>query len=93
MVINRVKNKRYEIHVKEIEEMFGSKALGVLPESEVVPKSIAMHIPAILLEKRSLFSKSILETANFFPSKPTNTQNYYKRGIISFIIGLFKKER
>jgi MinD-like ATPase involved in chromosome partitioning or flagellar assembly len=93
MVINRVKNKRYEIHVKEIEEMFGSKALGVLPESEVVPKSIAMHIPAILLEKRSLFSKAILETANFFPSKSTNTQNYYKRGIISFIIGLFKKER
>ena len=93
MVINRVKNKRYEIHVKEIEEMFGSKALGVLPEAEVVPKSIAMHIPVILLDKHSVFSKSVFDAASFFPSKSINTQNYSKRGIISFIMSLFKKDR
>lgn len=93
MIINRVKNKRYEIHVKEIEEMFGSKALGVLPEAEIVPKSIAMHIPAILLDRNSVFSKSVFDAARFFSLRSINTQNYGKKGIISFIISLFKKDR
>ena len=93
MIINRVKNKRYELHTKEIEEMFGSKALTTLPEVEVVPKSIAMHIPATLLDKHSIFSKDIFESARFFSSNSNNVQNYEKGGIISFILSLFRKYR
>ena len=63
MVANRVKNKAYELSVSEIEDAVGEGLMGVLPEDENVPISIAQHIPVLLLKNRSGFSGAIKSLA------------------------------
>lgn len=63
LIVNRTDDKRYEVHPKEIREIYEGGILGFLPEDEIVPKSIGTHIPAILLSKRALFSRALLEVA------------------------------
>ena len=53
LVLNRVARKRYELSIKEIEEMYEDRVYGVLPEDEIVPRSIAELIPAYLLSRRA----------------------------------------
>ncbi len=91
LVINRVKNKRYELHIKEIEEMYGSKAAAVIPEDEVVPESIAMHVPAYLKDKKSAFSKAILELSRFYSLKTQDnirTKSFGLIGLIKRLLGI-----
>lgn len=56
LVVNRIKNRRYEISIAEIEEIYEKKVLGQIPEDEIVPMSIAEHIPAYLVKPSSRFS-------------------------------------
>ena len=49
LILNRVRNRRYEISVREIEEMYGDRVRSSIPEDEIVPISISEHIPAIML--------------------------------------------
>ncbi|MGC8651986.1 MAG: AAA family ATPase, partial [Candidatus Micrarchaeia archaeon] len=52
LVLNKVKNRRYELHEKEIEEMYEGKVAAKLPDDEIVPISIEEHIPAYIYNKR-----------------------------------------
>lgn len=63
MVANRVRNRRYELGMGEIEDAIGEGLMGVLPEDENVPISIAQHIPVLLLKSRSDFSSAIKRLA------------------------------
>ena len=58
LIVNRVKHKNYELALRDMESAYGRKALSVLPESEIVPTSIAKHIPAVLLDQSNPFSKN-----------------------------------
>ena len=69
LVINRFKNKGYELHIKEIEEMYDGNILAVLPEDEIIPESVAEHIPAFMLDQRSKFSIGIRELAEKYVTK------------------------
>lgn len=60
LIVNRVKHKNYELPLNDIEGAYEKKALAVLPESEIVPTSIAKHIPAVLLDQGNPFSKNTL---------------------------------
>jgi MinD-like ATPase involved in chromosome partitioning or flagellar assembly len=62
MVANRVKNRKYELSMSEIEDAIGEGLMGVLPEDENVPVSIAQHIP-VLLKSRSDFSNAVKSLA------------------------------
>ena len=53
LIANRIKNKKYEVSMQEIEESYEGTVTGMIPEDEVVPISIAEHIPAYLLNQRS----------------------------------------
>jgi MinD-like ATPase involved in chromosome partitioning or flagellar assembly len=59
LIVNRVKHKNYELTLKDIEGAYEKKAAAVLPESEMVPTSIAKHIPVVLLDGKCTFSKEI----------------------------------
>ncbi len=86
LIVNRIKNKKYEMHASEIEEAFGSRAIGLIPEDESVPESIAMHIPGYLRSRYSLFSKSIFEIGRFYGSNTNKLENNFKRkGFIWFL--------
>ena len=37
-----------------------------MPEDEIVPVSIAEHIPAVMLNKKSNFSRATIELANAY---------------------------
>ena len=63
LVVNRIKNKRYEISISEIEEIYEKRIIGQIPEDEIVPASIAEHIPAYLISPSSKFSVSIRSIA------------------------------
>ena len=59
IVVNRIQNKKYEISLKEIEDIYEKKAIGTIPEDEIVPISISDHIPAYMLRPNSKFSERI----------------------------------
>ncbi|MDE1768165.1 MAG: AAA family ATPase [Candidatus Micrarchaeota archaeon] len=69
LVVNRVTNRKYEFSIEEIEDMYENKAIGILPEDNTVPTSIAEHIPAFLVNPKSGFSRAIRETARRYVSK------------------------
>ena len=52
LVVNRVRNKRYEISVGEIEDIYEKKVSGVIEEDDIVPISVSEHIPAFILDTR-----------------------------------------
>lgn len=61
IVVNRVLNRRYELHQKEIESTCGCRILGVIPEDQKVPESISTKIPLALYDPLSPASKSLYE--------------------------------
>ncbi len=59
LVINRVKEDKFELDEQKIEQMYGDIAYGMLPEDRTVQESEIKHIPAYMLNRKSLFSLSI----------------------------------
>ncbi len=84
IVVNRVRDRGYEIHPGEIKRMFPGKAAGFIPEDEIVPISIAEHIPALLLNKRSKFSKSVIQMIPSIAPQP-KMHATRRRGVLRFI--------
>lgn len=80
MVINRVKNKRYEFSTEEIENMYEKRALAVIPEDESVPVSISEHIPAYMTNDRSNFSRQIRILSRRYSSRMGNAQFEIEQG-------------
>ena len=99
MVANRVKNRAYELSVSEIEDAVGEGLMGVLPEDENVPISIAQHIPVLLLKSRSGFSAAVKSLArrasNRVGYEPGEERNVPKGrgGLFAWLIRLFSGRR
>jgi MinD-like ATPase involved in chromosome partitioning or flagellar assembly len=83
LVLNKMKNKRYELHQKEIEEMYEGKIVAKLPDDETVPISIEEHIPAYIYNKRTPFSKAMRELAHFYGARSEATSETEKRSVWS----------
>lgn len=98
LIVNRVKNKRYELHTKEIGEMYEGRLIGTLPEDEIVPMSIEAHIPAILIDKKNSFSRSINDVSRYYASgnnEYNSKESYAAKGgasgvFFGFLRRLFK---
>ena len=58
LVLNRVQNKSYEMHIKEIESTCDARILTTIAEEKVVPESISARMPAVLYAPRSAVSRS-----------------------------------
>lgn len=79
LIVNRMHGKRHEVDPNEILIMCPNKVAGFLPEDEIIPFSIAEHVPALLLDKRSKFSKAMVSLViSLFPKLK-------KPGVISHI--------
>ncbi|MGC8680013.1 MAG: AAA family ATPase [Candidatus Micrarchaeia archaeon] len=91
LVLNKIKNKRYELSIKEIEEVYENKIIAKIPEDDTVPVSIEMHTPTYLYNKRTPFSKNIEELARFYESKSEiRREEAKKSGILDAILKIFK---
>lgn len=84
LVINRIKNRRYEFSIEEIEDMYENKTISILPEDEVVPMSISQHIPACLAYPRSNFALAVRELARRYASRLGSIQLTSDRGEVAF---------
>ncbi|MGC8670032.1 MAG: P-loop NTPase [Candidatus Micrarchaeia archaeon] len=83
LILNKIKNKRYELHKREIEEMYEGKIIAELPDDENVPISIEEHIPVCLYNKKAPFSKAMFELARFYSAKSGAIGKEEKRGILA----------
>ncbi|MEM0201202.1 MAG: AAA family ATPase [Candidatus Micrarchaeaceae archaeon] len=93
LLINRIKNKNYEVNTKEIEEMYNGRIIGGLPESDIVPISIAEHIPAYILDQNNKFSKNLFLASRYYKKGAVPENNFEKNKKISlnFWSKLFKR--
>lgn len=69
LLVNRIRNRKYEISIHEIEEISEGRVVGALPEDEIVPISVSEHIPAYMLDINSKFSKGISRTSRKYATK------------------------
>ena len=92
LALNRVAGKRYELNINEIEEMYEDKVQAVLPEDEIVPKSIAEHIPAYILDRRAPFSRNAFNLSSAFPSRraPKEPGPQRRVGLLGWLLSLFR---
>ena len=96
LVVNRIKNKKYEISIGEIEEIYERKVLGEIPEDEIVPASIAEHIPAYLISPSSKFAVGIRSIARNYITTGSGRPGVAVAsgqafgGIIAFLKRLFR---
>jgi septum site-determining protein MinD len=92
LVVNRVKNKSYEISIKEIEEISKGKVVGSIPEDEIVPVSVSEHRPAYTVGPNSNFSRSVNKIARKYGSGSDKTQSNASKqenGFVMFLKRLF----
>ncbi len=85
IIVNRVKDKDFELSIKEIESLYEIPVVAVLPEDLEVPKSIAAKIPLVIFNPRSEISSIFLELA----AKITGGEVRGARGRSKAKVGLF----
>lgn len=66
LIINKVRDRKYELHTREIEEMYEGRVIGSLPEDDIVPISIEEHIPAYIMDYRNRFSKAVAQASRYY---------------------------
>jgi len=73
LVINRIQNKKYEMHWKEIETTCEQRVLAMINEDRAVPEAIAAHVPVVIHAPRSQAALSMRELAAAldFERRPT----------------------
>lgn len=88
LVLNKIRNKRYELHQREIEEMYENKIIAKLPDDDIVPMSIEQHIPAYMLNKRASFSKAMNDLVHAYSARTEFTaESTIRHGFVSKLLG------
>jgi MinD-like ATPase involved in chromosome partitioning or flagellar assembly len=85
IIINRVKNKPYEVNPTEIREFTGLPVIGVIPEDENVLKSVNRKTLVTILKESSSASQAFFETA----AKLVGV-TYRKPSLWARIVSMFK---
>ena len=58
VVLNKVRNKKYELKEKDIEDILKIKVVEKIPFNNKIPESIAKKIPLVLFKPRNKTSKA-----------------------------------
>jgi MinD-like ATPase involved in chromosome partitioning or flagellar assembly len=94
LVVNRVRKRAFELSPREIESAYGARIEGTFPEDDVVPMSIAAHIPAYLYRKRAPFSRAILDFSRIYSARTEQREGQPGAGgggFIAWLLGLFRR--
>jgi septum site-determining protein MinD len=91
LVVNRILNKRYELHMQEIESMCNTRIIGKIPEDARVPESIAVKVPLTLYSPKSPASVAMNRIATELCGKTIREPRYYSIGILAGFINFFKR--
>lgn len=75
LVLNKVRNKKYELKGGDIEAALGIKIIGEIPFDKKIPESIAKRKPLVLLKPRSKASKAYRKLAESMVVKKPKKSN------------------
>jgi len=89
LVVNRILNKRYELHMNEIESMCNTRIIGKIPEDVRVPESIAVKVPVALYAPKSAASVAICQLAYELCGERIRAPR--GGGILSQVVDFFRK--
>jgi MinD-like ATPase involved in chromosome partitioning or flagellar assembly len=93
--LNRVTNSPYELHPREIENLFGARLGAIISEDGNVPRSISAQTPLVLMAPNSPLSRALREfvslmtgvrEGSILPEPQPAFVPGERRGIISRII-------
>lgn len=88
LVINRVKDDKYELDEDRIEKIYGDIAYAMVPEDRIVTESEAVHTPAYSIDRRSQFALSIDDLCRAYMLKAGEPSLEKKDGGIRKFLGL-----
>jgi septum site-determining protein MinD len=86
IVINRIRNKKYELKASEIEDIIGLPVIAEIPEDEKISESIALKRPLIDYASSSQAALEFRRIACFLTGKKFE----YKKGLLEKFLRLFK---
>jgi septum site-determining protein MinD len=90
LVVNRILNKKYELHMKEIESVCNTRIIGKIPEDYRIPESIAVKVPVTAYSPASPASVAIGELASELSGQRMHKQ-FYSRGVFARLANFFRK--
>ncbi len=79
LVLNRVRGKRYELRAEEIQDAWGDRLIGELPEDEAVVESAAERMPVFLESRGSKFSRSMRVIADRYAKMNRSLRRVFNR--------------
>jgi MinD-like ATPase involved in chromosome partitioning or flagellar assembly len=85
VIVNRVKNKRYELTRRYIERTLNLPVISVIPEDQAVNEALALRMPAVLYKQNAKASRCFKElSAAIFGKK--SRKGFFSR----FFGGVFR---
>jgi len=90
LVVNRILNKRYELHLQEIESMCNTRIVGKIPEDTNVPESIAVKIPLSMYAPKSPASIAMNNLATELSGQRMVRMPAMRGGFFKRFVNLFK---
>ena len=77
VVLNRVRNDSHEVSQKYIESVLGLPVVAIVPEDEIVQKSIPARTPAVVYEPRSDASVSYMKLSASILGKKIRKKKFF----------------
>lgn len=94
LILNRIKNRNYELGINEIEGTWKERVYSKLPEEEAILESIAEHIPLLVKNRNSRFSREVREFAMKYSGRTeAKYENRDRNSVIAFIRRLLGLDR
>jgi septum site-determining protein MinD len=91
LVVNRILNKKYELHMQEIESLCNTRIIAKIPEDPGVPESIAIKVPLTMYHPRSPASLAINQLARELSGRRISQPQYASAGFFGRFINFVKR--
>lgn len=91
LVVNRILNKKYELHIREIESICNTRIIAKIPEDPAVPESIAVKVPVTMYYPKSPASLAISKLANELSGQRVREPRYARVGVFGRFTNFVKR--
>jgi septum site-determining protein MinD len=91
LVVNRILNRKYELHMQEIESLCNTRIIAKIPEDSGVPESIAVKVPIAMYRPKSPASLAINRLATDLCGKRIAQPQYANVGVFGQFINFVKR--
>ena len=81
IVLNKIRYKRYELSLNEIESTSNTAVIGIIPDDQSVPQSIASGLPVTMFRPNSGAARAYMGLAQFITggSREEKHENFFQK--------------